>query len=254
LALQKLKTEIQVKIEEILIDKDSKDWYNSLESDSTKETWPIGIAQYLLYRKITVKDLVKAFKHNNLRECKRLQAFVNELKEKRTPKTLNWLLSSIRSRLEYDGIELVKTIKIGNVNLTPTIAGEKIPSKEELKRIIQNAIIRSKAIIALIAFAGLRFKTISGLLVRDLPEIQIDNKNKTVRFSKVPAIINVRAELSKNRLPYFTFIIEEGCNLIKDYLEFRMHQNETITEESKLIQTPSKFTSFTKIRKTWEIR
>ena len=43
--------------------------------------------------------------------------------------------------------------------------------------------------------------------------------------------------------------MEEGCNLIKDYLEFRMHQNETITEESKLIQTPSKFTSFTKIRK-----
>ncbi|MEM3101725.1 MAG: hypothetical protein QXT99_10295 [Candidatus Nitrosotenuis sp.] len=86
-------------------------------------------------------------------------------------------------------------------------------------------------------------------MVRDLPEIQIDNKNKTVRFSKVPAIINVRAELSKNRLPYFTFIIEEGCNLIKDYLEFRMHQNEAITEDSKLIQTPSKFTSFTKIRK-----
>ena len=75
----------------------------------------------------------------------------------------------------------------------------------------------------LMAHSGLRISSIGnylgndGLRVRDFPEMRIDNGQVT--FEKMPTMVVVRPELSKAGHQYFTFLSEEGCEYLKDYLE-----------------------------------
>ena len=52
-------------------------------------------------------------------------------------------------------------------------------------------------------------------------------------------MIVVRKELSKARHQYFTFLGEEGCEYLKDYLEFRLREGETLTRDSAIV-TPKR--------------
>jgi hypothetical protein len=45
----------------------------------------------------------------------------------------------------------------------------------------------------------------------------------------------VRRELSKARHQYFTFLSEEGCGYLKDYLEERMREGEKLNQDSPII-------------------
>jgi hypothetical protein len=73
-----------------------------------------------------------------------------------------------------------------------------------------------------------------GLKVEDLPDMQIDIKeSKTaVQFAHVPAIIIVRPNLPKAGHQYFTFLVEEGCQYLKEYLEMRIRKGEQITAKN----------------------
>lgn len=89
------------------------------------------------------------------------------------------------------------------------------------------------------AHSGLRIETLGnyegtdGLRVRDLPEMRLDRKS--VRFERIPAVVIVREELSKAGHRYFTFLSEEGCQYLKDYLEERMKQGERLGGDSAII-------------------
>jgi hypothetical protein len=90
-----------------------------------------------------------------------------------------------------------------------------------------------------IAHSGLRLQTLGdytgqdGLRIGDLPELKIEGSS--VAFSNVPALVIVRKELSKARHQYFTFLSEEGCEYLKDYLEERMRAGESLTSASPII-------------------
>ena len=49
----------------------------------------------------------------------------------------------------------------------------------------------------------------------------------------------VRKELSKAGHQYLTFLGEEGCEYLKDYLELRLRQEETLTKNSAIV-TPKR--------------
>jgi len=72
-----------------------------------------------------------------------------------------------------------------------------------------------------------------GLTIRDFPELQIEDDG--VVFEKIPTMIVVRATLSKARHKYLTFLSDEGCTYLKEYLEERMRSGEKLTPESPLI-------------------
>jgi site-specific recombinase XerD len=77
------------------------------------------------------------------------------------------------------------------------------------------------------------YKGNDGLLVKDLPELHI--KDGKVEFEVIPTMVRVRPELSKGRNRYFTFLSEEGCEYLKEYLEDRMRQGEKLEPETDLI-------------------
>jgi len=75
-------------------------------------------------------------------------------------------------------------------------------------------------------------------------------ENGEVIYEKVPTMIVVRRELSKGGHQYFTFLSEEGCEYLKDYLESRLKEGEKLTPNSPILTpkvTPKPFIRSTNI-------
>ncbi|MGH2638600.1 MAG: hypothetical protein ACRDF4_04880, partial [Rhabdochlamydiaceae bacterium] len=178
------------------------------------------------------------------------QDYVNKLESSINPKTgesyspgyLSNCLDAIRSWADWNRKPLQRTIKITNANSTPTLEDERAPTQEELRRVLygDKSPLRTRASIALIAFAGMRpevqgnYLGLDGLKVRDLPEMEVTGKE--IKFNKIPTTIIVRAEISKIRKQYMTFLNEEGCEILKQYLERRMlEEGETLGPSSGII-------------------
>jgi hypothetical protein len=60
-------------------------------------------------------------------------------------------------------------------------------------------------------------------------------KGKIVDYGEVPTLIAVRKSLSKSKKPYFTFLCEEGCEYLKQYLEWRLQRGEKLEPESPIV-------------------
>ena len=166
--------------------------------------------------------------------------FIAELhKDKYSPGYIENYLKAVRSWLEFNEITLVRKIKVGNRNRTPTLEDERVPTKEELGQILNSARERGRCSIALMAFSGLRPQVLGdmrgndGLEVRDFSEMIIENGE--VSFSSIPTRVYVRPELSKAKHRYFSFLAEEGCEYLKGYLEKRLAQGEVLSDRSAII-------------------
>lgn len=71
------------------------------------------------------------------------------------------------------------------------------------------------------------------MMLKDLPELTIEKVK--VGFTKMPTMIVVRPPLSKGRHKYLTFLSNEGCTYLKEYLEQRAGLGENLTPESPII-------------------
>jgi integrase len=148
-------------------------------------------------------------------------------------------LKAVRSWLAFNHKEIRGKIKMRGQDDAPSLKNEKVPNQDELRKILLSGDKKTRVACVLMAHAGVRPEVIGnyygndGLRVGDLPELEI--KDGKVTFSKTPTMVIVRSELSKARNQYITFLSEEGCNYLKDYLEERMLEGEKITSESSLI-------------------
>lgn len=159
-------------------------------------------------------------------------------------------IKAVKSWLAYNDIVVIKKIKVRGSQQTPTLENERVPTQEELRRILSAASLKDKVACILMANSGLRPETLGnyngtdGLRIRDLPDLEFDNDSKTVSFTNVPTIVYVRSELSKARHKYFTFLSEEGCEYLKTYLEYRMNAGEVLKVDSDLISPKNAKKSF----------
>lgn len=149
-------------------------------------------------------------------------------------------LKAVKSWLAHNGIDIHRKIKIRGADDTPTLRDERIPTQQELRRIFLSADKKARIACVLVAHSGLRLMTLGnytgtdGLGVRDLPEMRVEGNQ--VIIERAPTIIIVGSELSKAGHQYFTFLSEEGCEYLKDYLEERMARGERITPNSPIIR------------------
>jgi len=139
-------------------------------------------------------------------------------------------------------------------------SGDKsIPKPAHVQKVLNTSTdLREKTCVSLVAFAGLRENVIgsaegtNGLMVRDLPEMQIknaytrDEKGNLVKVGEaevtftpgcIPTRIVVRESISKIGKKYQTFLNQTGCDNVKNYLERRMNGRTVRTEkgEQKMI-------------------
>jgi site-specific recombinase XerC len=145
----------------------------------------------------------------------------------------------LHSWLSYNGLNVKLRVNIAREYDTPTIAGERVPSKEELEKIIRMASPRGRVSIALMAFSGLRPESLGnytgddGLRLGDFAEAEISDDG--IKFEKTPAMLVVRKGLSKARHQYFTFLPEQGITYVKEYLAERVKLGERLGKDSPLL-------------------
>ena len=151
-------------------------------------------------------------------------------------------IKPLKNWLEFNDVKITQRIKIEGQDDTPTLADERTPTPDELRAILHAGDLRAKAASGIISFSGVRLEVLGdylgndGLKVKDFPEMTI--KGDTVSFHETPTLLNVRKTLSKNGKQFFTFLCDEGCDYLKQYLEWRLRRMEKLNPESP-IMTPS---------------
>jgi integrase len=144
-----------------------------------------------------------------------------------------------KSWLLHNGKKLDRPIRVRGAKDTPSLRDERVPTQEELRKILLAGTPRIRSAVALVAFSGLRPEVLGnylgndGLTLGDFVELKIGKDSVT--FATVPTLVRVRPELSKNAAGYVSFLSEEGCDYITQYLSDRIRAGEKLGSDTDLI-------------------
>ncbi len=233
---------MQPKYRELLLDDDIRRWFENLKAKSvlTATVALRNLGHYCELTMTTPKEILEKARANEKDFRYEFTDFVRKLeKEGKAGSYIARFKKVILSWLKFNDIRLQLTVNISGENETPTIVNERVPSKEELARILRKATSRGRVAIAIMAFSGLRpeslgdYEGTDGLRLGDLKELKISDE---IQFDRIPATVMVKSKLSKARHQYFSFIGEEGTTYIREYLEERRKEGEDLTYESPLLQ------------------
>ena len=233
---------MQPKYQELLRDEDLRRWFENLRAKSvlTATVALRNLGHYCELTETTPKEILRKAKSNEKDFRYEFTDFVRKMeKDGKAGSYIARFKKVILSWLKFNDIRLQLAVNIAGENETPTIANERVPSREELARILRKATSRGRVAIAIMAFSGLRpeslgdYEGTDGLILGDLKDLHLSDE---IQFEKVPATVMVKSKLSKARHQYFSFIGEEGATYIKEYLEERRKQGEELTYESPLLQ------------------
>ena len=230
----------RAKYASLLEDVDVRRWYENVArgSEVTADVYLRRLGAFCKHFKLKPKQLISLDKDKlyNL-----LLDYVSALERAgRAGSYIHSALKAVKSWLVHNGIEIRRKIKIRGARDTPSLRDERVPTQQELRRIFLSGDKKTRVACVLVAHSGLRLMTLGnyrgmdGLRVRDLPEMRIEGG--TVEFEQIPTMVVVRPELSKARHQYFTFLSEEGCQYLKDYLEERMLNGERLSLDSPVIR------------------
>ncbi|MGC2358692.1 MAG: site-specific integrase [Thermoplasmata archaeon] len=148
-------------------------------------------------------------------------------------------LKAGKSWLLHNGKKLDRPIRVRGAKDTPSLRDERVPTQEELRKILLAGTARIRTAVALVAFSGLRPEVLGnylgkdGLTLGDFPELKVGKG--TLEFATVPTLVRVRPELSKNSSGYVSFLSEEGCDYLRQYLEDRLRAGEKLDSDTDLI-------------------
>jgi len=213
-------------------------WYLNIKARSpiSADIWRRALGMYCRVNNITPEGVLEMAREGTLRD--NFQDFVIKMMaEGRKGAYLAKVKQILHSWLKFNDIDYKIRINIANERINETTIDERVPTKEELSRILRMGAVRSRVSISLMAFSGLRPEVLGnyegndGLTLGDIEDLDPES----LTFSKIPAKINVRNGLSKTRLRYFTFLGPEGCKYLKDYLEARKASGEVLKKESPLL-------------------
>jgi hypothetical protein len=228
------------KYKHLLEDKDVKRWFENLEAMSviTATVYLRTLGLYCNLEKTTPKKILAEASSKRFRDD--FTDFIRSMeKQGKAGSYIERFKKVILSWTSYNNIEVKLKVNIRGVSDTPTIANERVPSKDELSRILRMASTRGRVSIAMIAFSGLRPESLGdylgtdGIRLEDFTEAKISSKR--IEFPKVPTTLLVRRALSKARHPYFTFVGSESIAYIEEYLHERVKQGEKFTPQSPLL-------------------
>ena len=220
-------------------DADVKRWYDNTARGSTvtADVYFRRLGSFCDHHKITPKGLVKMGRKDRF---DLLLDFVSMMEGKGYAGSyIQSTLKAVKSWLTHNRIELKGRIKVKGTQDTPTLRDERVPTKKELKKIFLSGDKKTRVSVVLVAHSGLRIKTLGnyegedGLRIKDIPEMKV--QGDSVYFEQIPTLVIVRRELSKAGHQYFTFLGEEGCEYLKDYLEERIREGERLAPDSSTI-------------------
>jgi len=140
--------------------------------------------------------------------------FKESLKSK-APMTIGSRLNSIRVFLDENGINFPKRFfKNLNGKVNEAISEEKVPSNEELRRIIEYLPVQGKALALVLSSSGMRIGEVLQIKLSD------------VDLNREQARIKIRAEYTKTGKRRITFISPEAKLAVGEWLSYRDQYQE----------------------------
>jgi len=229
------------KYNHLLEDQDVRRWFENLEAKSiiTATVYLRTMGLYCALEGTTPRKILAEAKSKRFRD--EFTDFVRRMeKDGKAGSYIERFKKVILSWTFYNNLDVKLKVNIKGTSETPTIANERVPSKDELSRILRMASPRGRVSIAMMAFSGLRPESLGdylgtdGIRLEDFTEAKVSSGS--VEFEKVPAILLVRRTLSKARHPYFTFVGSEAIAYIEEYLHERVKQEgKKLSPQSPLL-------------------
>ncbi len=131
-----------------------------------------------------------------------------------------------------------------DVQPAATLGAERVPTAEELRRLLSVLSPRDRAAVLILASSGVRIGVLAnrfeagGLTLESFPELVLSGG--VPRFGKVPPSLYVPSRLSKTRKDYYTFITAEAGEALVAYLQERKRRGEKLTPGSSVISPEPK--------------
>ena len=221
-------------------------WYENLKAKSliTAETYLRNFGLWLEYLDRDPDSIIE-FAKTDFDEFKgSVSDKIRKLEKKGIAgSSISTSVKPMMSYLKFNNVIVKLNINIKNENRNFNAERETVPDKENLSTVLRHASVRERVSISLMAFSGLRPEVLGnidgtdGIRLSDIPDLSINGKS--FEFQRIPVQINVRAELSKIRQPYFTFLGDEGCKYLSEYLEERVRQGHTLDSHDPVIMPES---------------
>jgi hypothetical protein len=224
----------------LLDDADVRRWYENLQASSivTATVYLRTLGRFCMLTKTTPQHILDIAETKAFRDM--FIDFVRQLeREGKAGSYIVRFKKVLHSWLTYNNITVKLRVNIRGEHDTPTLANERIPSKEELARILRLATLRARISCALMAFSGLRPQTLGnyqgtdGLRLSDFPEAEF--QNNTIVFPILPSQLRIRSGLSKARHQYLTFVPQQTITFIHEYIQQRVAHGETLNVDTPLL-------------------
>ena len=154
----------------------------------------------------------------------------------RSPAYIRKVLFALRSWLDHNGVEFTRLPKIGGRDGV-TIENERVPSAEDLRRLLGVLSARGRVCALLMAQSGIRpgvlgsIDASDGLRFGDLMEFDLTE----LEFGRVPFVVRIRSTRDKIGKGYLTFGGPELAEAILAYTHERVARAETLTPDSPLV-------------------
>ena len=154
----------------------------------------------------------------------------------RSPAYIRKVLFALRSWLDHNGVEFTRLPKIGGRDGV-TIENERVPSAEDLRRLLGVLSARGRVCALLMAQSGVRpgvlgsIDATDGLRFGDLTEFNLTK----LEFGRVPFVVRIRSTRDKIGRGYLTFGGPELAEAILAYTHERVVRGETLTPDSPLV-------------------
>ena len=236
----------------MLEDEDVRRWHSNIGKNSpiTGDIYLRCLGRFLAKQALTARQFIK---QPRKRIEDTVQDYIDNMEknvnpetgEKYSPGYIANQLKAIKSWAEFSGRPIQRRIKIANTQKRPTLKDERVPTQQELKKVLYapTTSLRTRAAIVLIAHAGVRIETLgdyvgeNGLRISDLKDVRL-NDNR-VSFLNTPAMLVIPPELSKSRRQYVTFLSREGCDILAECLNERAKEGEALSQGTGIIATSS---------------
>jgi len=216
-----------------------KKWSNSLIAPNTRRQYFTRLRFFCDWAGKDPDALIEErFSHLRSRDVRKNHAhedmiaeFLNGFEKDHCPRTVANYAAAIRSFYKYNRADLKFVRRTPAYN----IRKEKVPTKEEVKKMCEVSDTRGRAVILFQHQSGLRNETTSKLRYGDVAE--------DLEAGRVPVRIHVMPEHTKNHIEHDTFIGRDAAEALKKSLDERRRgvavkgaPPEKITRDSPLFR------------------
>jgi integrase len=130
------------------------------------------------------------------------------------PKTILTYVAAVKGLLRYEDINIDSYRFRSKVELPPKteISVDRIPTRQEIRQIILNSDVKTRALVALLATSGMR--------IGEAAELRVGN----IDFKECK--VTLLSQRTKSRRARTVFITEETAEFLRDYLGPRINKRE----------------------------